>query len=85
MEKPMPSASPLASNLILPRGVSTMFVRRASMIFWESVLPGAFYDNAYSATVALLEAIKAAGSTDSQKIMEALRTNMVDTSVGPVA
>ena len=35
--------------------------------------PGAFYDNAYSATVALLEAIKAAGGTDSQKIMEALR------------
>ena len=46
--------------------------------------PGAFYDNAYSATVALLEAIKAAGSTDSQKIMEALRTNMVDTPLGKI-
>ena len=46
--------------------------------------PGAFYDNAYSATVALLEAIKAAGSTDSQKIMEALRTHMVDTPLGKI-
>ena len=46
--------------------------------------PGAFYDNAYSATVALLEAIKAAGSTDSQKIMEALRTNMVETPLGKI-
>ena len=33
---------------------------------------------------ALLEAIKAAGSTDSQKIMEALRTNMVETPLGKI-
>ena len=46
--------------------------------------PGAFYDNAYSATIALLEAIKAAGGTDSQKIMEALRTNEVDTPLGKI-
>ena len=32
----------------------------------------------------VLEAIKAAGSTDSQKIMEALRTNMVDTPLGKI-
>ena len=46
--------------------------------------PGAFYDNAYSATIALLEAIKAAGSTDSDKIMEALRTNYVETPLGKI-
>ena len=46
--------------------------------------PGAFYDNAYSATIALLEAIKAAGSTDSQKIMDALHTNLVDTPLGKI-
>ena len=32
----------------------------------------------------MLEAIKAASSTDSQKIMEALRTNMVDTPLGKI-
>ena len=46
--------------------------------------PGAFYDNAYSATIALLEAIKVSGSTESQKIMEALRTNKVDTPLGTI-
>jgi len=37
--------------------------------------PGAFYDNAYSATVALLEAIKAAGVTadmSNEEICDAL-------------
>ena len=46
--------------------------------------PGAFYDNAYSATIALLEAIKAAGGTDSQKIMDALHNNLVDTPLGKI-
>lgn len=46
--------------------------------------PGAFYDNAYSATIALIEAIKVAGSTDSDKIMEALRTNYVETPLGRI-
>lgn len=46
--------------------------------------PGAFYDNAYSATIALLTAIENAGSTDSEKIMEALRTNPVDTPIGTI-
>ncbi|MEG1609793.1 MAG: branched-chain amino acid ABC transporter substrate-binding protein [Bilophila sp.] len=46
--------------------------------------PGAFYDNAYSATIALLTAIEKAGSTEPQKIMEALRTNPVDTPIGTI-
>lgn len=45
--------------------------------------PGLFYENAYSATLALLNAIEKAGTaTDSAKIMEALRTEFVDTPLG---
>ncbi len=46
--------------------------------------PGAFFDNAYSAALALLSAIKTANSTDSNKIMQALQTKMVNTPVGNV-
>ena len=45
---------------------------------------GAFYDNAYSATILLIEAIKAAGGTDPQKIMDALHNNPVDTPLGKI-
>ena len=47
--------------------------------------PGAFYDNAYAATVALLAAIEKAGTAeDPDKIMEALRTNFVETPIGRI-
>ena len=42
--------------------------------------PGAFFLNAYAATVALFEAIKSAGSTDGEAIMKALRGNYVETT-----
>lgn len=45
--------------------------------------PGAFYYNGYSATQALVNAIEKAGTaTDVPKIMEALRTEYVDTPTG---
>lgn len=44
--------------------------------------PGAFYYNAYSATLALLNAIEKAGSLDENKIREALRANVVNTPLG---
>lgn len=44
--------------------------------------PGSFFYNAYSAAQALINAIEKAGSTDSAKIMEALRTQTVDTPMG---
>ena len=44
--------------------------------------PGAFFYNAYSATQALLNAIEKAGSTEPAKVMEALRTQVVDTPSG---
>ena len=46
--------------------------------------PGAFFDNGVSAAITLLNAIEKAGSTDSAKIMEALRTHAVETPVGAV-
>jgi branched-chain amino acid transport system substrate-binding protein len=46
--------------------------------------PGAFFDNAVSATIALLTAIKNAGSTDYDAIVKALRTKEADTPVGMI-
>ena len=48
------------------------------------VEPGAFYDNAFAATVALLTAIEKAGSTDTDKVMAVLRTEYVDTPLGKI-
>jgi len=46
--------------------------------------PGAFYEAAYSAAVALLNAIEKAGSTDMPAVVKALRTEKVDTPVGKI-
>jgi branched-chain amino acid transport system substrate-binding protein len=47
--------------------------------------PGAFYDNGYAATLALLKAMEKAGTaTDADKIAETLRTNLVDTPLGSI-
>ena len=46
--------------------------------------PGAFFDNGVSAAIVLLNAIEKAGSTESAKIMEALRTHDVETAVGTI-
>lgn len=46
--------------------------------------PGAFYDNAVSAAIALLTAIQNAGSTDYDAIVKALQTKEVDTPVGSI-
>lgn len=47
--------------------------------------PGAFFINAYAGTVALLTAIQNAGSTDGAAIMDALRSNYVDTPLGSIS
>jgi len=46
--------------------------------------PGAFYENAYSAALALLNAIEKAGSTDMAAVVKALQTETVDTPVGSI-
>jgi branched-chain amino acid transport system substrate-binding protein len=46
--------------------------------------PGAFFDAAYAAMQALVNAIDKADSTDAEKIMNVLRTESVDTTVGNI-
>lgn len=47
--------------------------------------PGAFFKEAYSATLALLNAIEKAGSTDYAALEKALRTEWVETPVGRIS
>jgi branched-chain amino acid transport system substrate-binding protein len=46
--------------------------------------PGAFFENAYSATLAMLNAVKVAGSTDIEALKKVLQTEKVDTPVGSI-
>lgn len=46
--------------------------------------PGAFYDNAYSATMVMLHAIEKAGSTKLEDLKKVLETEKVDTPVGAI-
>ena len=46
--------------------------------------PGAFFDNAVAATIALLSAMENAGDTSTDKLDEALRTHEVDTPIGRI-
>ncbi len=46
--------------------------------------PGAFFDNAYSAALALMNAIEKAGSTDYPAIVTALRSEYVETPLGKI-
>ena len=46
--------------------------------------PGAFFLNAYAATLALLNGIEQAGSTDYGAVEKALRTQFVDTPLGKI-
>jgi branched-chain amino acid transport system substrate-binding protein len=46
--------------------------------------PGAFFINAYTATLALLNAIEKAGSTDYDALTKALRTEWVETPIGKI-
>ncbi|MDT8273352.1 MAG: ABC transporter substrate-binding protein, partial [Desulfomonilia bacterium] len=47
--------------------------------------PGAFYLNAYAAAVCLLSAVEKAGSTDYDKVVNALRTEWVETPLGKIS
>ncbi|MFZ5570129.1 MAG: branched-chain amino acid ABC transporter substrate-binding protein [Thermodesulfobacteriota bacterium] len=46
---------------------------------------GAFFENAYSATLALLNAIEKAGSTDYQALSKALKSEWVETPIGKIS
>jgi branched-chain amino acid transport system substrate-binding protein len=47
--------------------------------------PGAFYLNAYTAALALLNAIEKAGSTDYEAVTKALKTEYADTPLGKIS
>ena len=47
--------------------------------------PGAFYENAYTAVLAMANAVKVAGSTDLEALKKALQTEKVDTPMGSIA
>lgn len=46
--------------------------------------PGAFYENAYAATLAILNAVKQAGSTDYDAVTKALHNTETDTPLGKI-
>jgi branched-chain amino acid transport system substrate-binding protein len=46
--------------------------------------PGAFFENAYSATLAMLNAIEKADTTELEAVKKALQTEKVDTPVGSI-
>jgi len=46
--------------------------------------PGQFFESSYAATLALLNAVEKAGTTEASKVMEALRTQEVETPVGKI-
>jgi branched-chain amino acid transport system substrate-binding protein len=46
--------------------------------------PGAFFENAYSATLAMLNAIDKADSTELEPLKKALQTEKVDTPIGSI-
>ncbi|MES9855468.1 MAG: branched-chain amino acid ABC transporter substrate-binding protein [Sedimenticola sp.] len=46
--------------------------------------PGAFYENAYAAAQALLNAVEKAGSSDYEAVRKALQSNKVATPVGDI-
>ena len=70
-----------------PRDVSqnplTMAAWKAHRETYKSD-PGAFFDNAYAATLALLKAIEKAGSTDYAAVSKALKTETVETPLGRI-
>lgn len=47
--------------------------------------PGQFFENAYSATLALLNAVEKAGTTEPEAVKKALRSEWVETPVGRIS
>ncbi len=70
-----------------PRDLSSIPLNAAATADFKAEYgaePGAFFQEAYSATLALLNAVEKAGSTDYDAVTNALRTQKVDTPVGSI-
>lgn len=71
-----------------PKDTSTNLLNLAAIEEYKKEYnsdPGAFYINAYAATLALLNAIEKAGSTDYDAVSNALRTEEIDTPLGKIS
>lgn len=70
-----------------PQDVSSLTMNKAAREAHMATFgtePGAFFDAAYAAMQALVNAIDKTDSTNADKIMHVLRTETVDTSVGKI-
>lgn len=70
-----------------PRDLSTIPLNAAATADFKAAYgedPGAFFQEGYSAALALLNAIEKAGSTDYAAVTNALKTQYVDTPVGKI-
>ena len=70
-----------------PRDLSNIPLNAAALEEFKAEYgadPGAFYQEGYSAALALLNAIETAGSTDYDAVTNALRTSYVETPVGKI-
>jgi branched-chain amino acid transport system substrate-binding protein len=70
-----------------PRDLSTIPMNSAATAEFKAAYgedPGAFFQEGYSAALALLNAIQKAGSTDYEAVTKALRTEYVETPVGNI-
>ena len=70
-----------------PRDLSSIPLNAAATAEFKAEYgaePGAFFQEGYSAALALLNAIEKAGSTDYDAVTKALRTEYVETPVGKI-
>ena len=70
-----------------PKDTSTNPISKAAVAAHKQAFsadPGAFYENAYAAAQALLNAVDKADSTDMAAVRKALQSNDVDTPVGSI-
>lgn len=70
-----------------PRDLSSIPLNAAATAEFKAEYggdPGAFFQEGYSAALALLNAIEQAGSTEYDAVVEALRTKYVETPVGKI-
>lgn len=68
-----------------PKDLSALPQNKAAVEAFQAAYgaePGAFFQEGYAATLALLNAIQKAGSTDYDAVVNALRTEYVETPVG---
>jgi len=65
-------------------GLSANQAARAAYVKAYGKEPGTFFDQGYAAAQALLNAIRVAGSTNGATIEKALRSSLVETSIGKI-